>query len=315
MSELYDQLQTMRDIQALIDAGVRESEVLEYKTASKPFTDTDKREIAKDVSAMANSLGGTIIYGVATNKSDKTLPEMIDPNPIDVKNIETLDRFINDRIRPVIPGLQKKFIPAERLPRVMVLDVPESQNPPHQNLYDKKYYRRSDSESLPMEHDLVALKFGRKLAPVLEMKWQALATPQNFAGAPPYLEEALIRVFVVNQGRRMARHIQLVMIFPPADLVRVADRKGHTRVTTELYAPRQALQFKDDQSVYHAGMFTSVVEAGISLSAEFLRTHRSDSLIEWILYADEMEPKAGVVTLAGLGWDKIEVPPSHEIHA
>jgi schlafen family protein len=307
MSELYDRLKTIADVQALIDGGVRESEVLEYKTASKPFGEGEKTEIAKDVSAMANSLGGTIIYGVATNRNDKTLPEMIDPNPIDVKNIETLDRFINDRIRPVIRGLQKKFIP-DRSPHVMVLDIPESQDPPHQNLYDKRYYRRSNSESLPMEHDLVALKFGRKLAPVLEMKWQPLSIPLQFAGAPPYLEEAVLRVFVVNQGQRAARHIQLVMIFPPPDLVRVADRKGHTQVISQLHAPRQALQFQNDQSVYHAHTSASVVEAGISLSTEFLRGHRNDWLFEWILYADEMEPKVGVVTLADLGWDKIEIP-------
>jgi ribosomal protein S18 len=305
MSELYDRLKGLEDVQALIHSGVRESEVLEYKTASKPFTDSEKSEIAKDVSAMANSLGGTIIYGIATSKEDKTLPEKVEP--IDVKNIETLDRFINDRIRPPIRGLQKKLTP-DRSPQVMVLDVPESQDPPHQSLYDKKYYRRSNAENLPMEHDLVALKFGRRFAPVLEMKWDPLKAPKEFAGAPPYLDEAIIRVFLVNSGRRVAKHIQLLMIFPPMDLVRVADRSGHTQMISQLYTPRQALQFQNDQNVYHAGTSTSLVEAGIALSTQFLSEHRNDALIDWSLYADEMERQAGLVSLADLGWDKI-VPP------
>ena len=62
MANLFDSLATLDDVQALIDSGMRESEVLEYKTATAVFSDNDKREIAKDVSAMANSLGGIIIY-------------------------------------------------------------------------------------------------------------------------------------------------------------------------------------------------------------------------------------------------------------
>ena len=62
MANLFDSLATLDDVQALIDSGMRESEVLEYKTATTVFSDNDKREIAKDVSAMANSLGGIIIY-------------------------------------------------------------------------------------------------------------------------------------------------------------------------------------------------------------------------------------------------------------
>ena len=65
MLEFFDNLKTLDDIQALIDDAERESEVLEYKTASNHFDNRDKGEIAKDVPAMANSSGGVIIYGVA----------------------------------------------------------------------------------------------------------------------------------------------------------------------------------------------------------------------------------------------------------
>ena len=54
-----------------------------------------RRKSQKDVSAMANSLGGVIIYGISTDANDKTLP--VDIVQIDSRNIEILDRVINAR--------------------------------------------------------------------------------------------------------------------------------------------------------------------------------------------------------------------------
>jgi len=91
MSTLGSGLNKIEDIQALIEAPVRESQGLEYKTATKKFTDSEKGEISKDVSAMANSGGGTIIYGISTDPSDKTRPQAIEP--IANVNIETFGYY------------------------------------------------------------------------------------------------------------------------------------------------------------------------------------------------------------------------------
>jgi hypothetical protein len=278
---------------------MRESEVLEYKTASSPFSDSDKKEIAKDVSAMANSLGGTIVYGVATHQKDKTLPEIIDP--IDVKNIETLDRVINAQIRPPIAGLKRKAIP-DQSPQLLILEVKESDEPPHQNLYDKKYYRRSGAESLPMEHDLVALKFGRKSSPLLELIFKPLSVPRPQQETPSPDGEGTVRVFVSNQGRRVARHVQYLLLFPSLDVVFVAGRSGTTQQVNQLHPPRQAQQFQNDSGVFHPGTNTSTAEIGIAVSEMFMRDHAADPLIEWRLWADEMSERSGTVTLADLGW-------------
>jgi hypothetical protein len=162
---------------------------------------------------------------------------------------------------------------------------------------------------LPMEHDLVALKFGRKLAPLLELKFQALATPKAYAATPLMYGEAMVRVLIVNLGRRVARHVQLIIFFPPRELVSVIDRSGHTTLVSALYQPRQAMQVKDDIGVSHPHMSTSTAEIGIALHEEFVQNHADDPLIEWIVYADEMDPQTGVVRLADLGWDKLEPLP------
>lgn len=53
------------DIEALISSRTEESLNLEYKRAAAlDKEDKQKNEISKDVSAMANSAGGKILYGV-----------------------------------------------------------------------------------------------------------------------------------------------------------------------------------------------------------------------------------------------------------
>jgi hypothetical protein len=299
MAGLFDSILSRDDIQSLIVDHTRESEVLEYKTASSAFTDRDKQEIAKDVSAMANSLGGVIIYGIATDATDKTLPVSI--VPIEQRNIETLDRVINAQIRPPVNGLRRKVIPVDN-PEVLILEVPSSEDPPHQSLYDKKYYRRSGAECLPMEHDLVALKFGRKLAPVLDLMFQPLTNPTAFSGEPPWSNEARLRVLISNTGRRIGRHLKILFRFPSSSVVRIRDINHNLQSIDDLYPGQQARQFGDDNGVYHPGMNTSVIGMGLTFAEPFMKQNVQDTLIDWTLFADEMSPKQGEVFMNDLGW-------------
>jgi predicted HTH transcriptional regulator len=140
----FDSLEHIDHIQTLVDACERDTEWLEYKKASEPFTDTN--EISKDVSAFANSSGGVIIYGVSTDRQDKTKPVLIEG--VHAKNRETFDRVVNSRIQPPIQGLQIKMIPQDS-PQVTVVYVPPSDGAPHQNAGDHKYYRRAASSLSP----------------------------------------------------------------------------------------------------------------------------------------------------------------------
>lgn len=299
MTDLFEQLATLASIEALIVERVRESEVLEYKTADAQFNDRDKAEIAKDVSGMANALGGLIVYGVATDPHDKTLP--LEIVPIDPRNIETLDRVINAQVRPPVVGLRKRLIPLDQ-PQVLVLDVPESQDPPHQSLYDKRYYRRSGVECLPMEHDLVALKFGRRLAPVLDLVVQPVTPPSSFEGDPAWTNSCQLRLFIQNLGRRVGRDVVVLLRLPDASVLQISDHRHTLRNIDRLYDGIQARQFSDNASVYHPGSNASISEVNLKFSRAEMNRVREGPLIEWTLIADEMAPRTGTVTLESLGW-------------
>jgi len=65
------------DIEALIRDGVQESLRLDYKrcAALDKRNPKSKADLSKDVSAFANSAGGTLVYGVV---EDNHLPTTID---------------------------------------------------------------------------------------------------------------------------------------------------------------------------------------------------------------------------------------------
>ena len=70
-------------IQNFITNEVEESLTLEYKAAEGlGKTDYQKKEITKDVSAMANAAGGLLIYGISEhqNLDKRHLPEKSRPS-------------------------------------------------------------------------------------------------------------------------------------------------------------------------------------------------------------------------------------------
>jgi predicted HTH transcriptional regulator len=89
------------DLDALVVGGVQESLTLDYKSSAsldprRPAEDK-KRELSKDVSAFANSAGGTLVYGVA---EENHLPVAIDTglDPFEVRR-EWLEQVINSSIQ------------------------------------------------------------------------------------------------------------------------------------------------------------------------------------------------------------------------
>lgn len=132
----------LEDIQSLIDNKRKESINLDYKKQL-----TNNNEIAKDVSAFANTLGGKIVYGIDEKDG---LPNSI--NWIDSKGIkERIESVILDNIQPEIKAFNIYSIekPENHSEAIFVVDIPESINAPH--MADHRYFIRRNFKSEPME--------------------------------------------------------------------------------------------------------------------------------------------------------------------
>jgi hypothetical protein len=162
---LIDLPTTLADVQKLVDAQVQESLHLDYKD-SRALGRDKASEIAKDVSAFANADGGTIIYGVV--EADH-VPVKIDDG-VDHRKLsrEWLEQIIRSNITPRIDGLQIVPIPLTTDKSIYAVHIPKSYRGPHQEMNSKRYYKRYDFSSVPMDdYEINDIRNRRQVVPPL----------------------------------------------------------------------------------------------------------------------------------------------------
>jgi hypothetical protein len=136
------------DLKVLIKNKAQEDLHLDYKDR-RAISEDKRHEIAKDVSAFANSDGGIIIYGI---REAKHLPVEIDEG-IDHNKFsrEWLEQVIQSNISPRIDGLRINQIPISTETSAFAVLIPKSYRSPHQERSSKRYYKRYNFKSEPME--------------------------------------------------------------------------------------------------------------------------------------------------------------------
>lgn len=197
-------------LEQMIATSVEESLSLDYKRgAALTNTDTKKVEITKDVSAMANSAGGVLIYGIAESqeKEKRHLPERLDPlRRADVSK-EWLEQIIQT-IQPRIDGVIIHPITIDEQSGLVcyVVEVPQSHTA-HQ-ARDHVYYKRHNFNSCPMEDYEVRDVMNRKSHPRLRA---SIFVNMSAGGHKP---EGSILVKLENIGRILARHVMVELELP-----------------------------------------------------------------------------------------------------
>lgn len=137
----------------LIAGGIEESLTLEYKSAEAlERNETKKKEITKDVSAMANSAGGVIVYGIREFEDEKRrhLPERITP----VSRVDFPREWVEQIIQAIRPRIDGIIIHSIGLVSgendvAYAIEIPQS-NTAHQ-ASDHRYYKRYNFQAVPME--------------------------------------------------------------------------------------------------------------------------------------------------------------------
>ena len=142
---------------------------LRWKPATDKIKDHVVNELSRDVSAMTNSAGGTIFYGIDEDKSTH-IAKQLDPNPFsptDPCNPEWLDQVIRSNIEPA---------PDFRIERVFVNDDPTQgwyyvvliqQGVIAHQARDRTYWRRNNTTKEKMLHHEVVDVMNRAKGPDL----------------------------------------------------------------------------------------------------------------------------------------------------
>ena len=142
------------DLLDMVKAGTQESIELDFKeSGSLQATDKKKDDISKDVSAFANSAGGTIIYGMTEDKVTHVATGLdTGSNPAEITK-EWLEQVINSKIHRRIDGVRIRQIELTTTHPgkvAYIVYVPSSTRAPHQAA-DKRFYKRFNFQSVPME--------------------------------------------------------------------------------------------------------------------------------------------------------------------
>lgn len=153
------------DIETLVENRVPESLILDYKgdifqTGKFPKS----KEFGKDISAFANTFGGWIIYGIATDEGDEILP-LEEGAIIGIKNEanikERIENIILSSISPK-PLFRIKKIDIPDSDRCIILVyIPQSYNYVHMVTIkgENRFYKRYEYSSIPMDYYEVKKKF------------------------------------------------------------------------------------------------------------------------------------------------------------
>lgn len=173
-------IESITDIQFLIDTSVEETTELEYKRSFAKANPKWKEELAKDISSMANANGGYIIYGLAekTDSSGHSIPDSIMPVPPTEMTKDQLSQLISSNITPKISNINISVLP-QGGGNVFILHIPKGITA-HQNRINHLYYRRRNATVEIMEDYEIRDVMNRHRNPPLEIDSCVLYKRKNY---------------------------------------------------------------------------------------------------------------------------------------
>lgn len=283
---------TQASLQNFITSEIEESLTLEYKSAEAlDRNETKKKEITKDVSAMANSAGGIIVYGISEfgEENKRHLPERI--TPVDRRKYprEWVEQIIQ-AIRPRIDGIviHSVNLSSGENDTAYVIEIPQS-NTAHQ-ASDHRYYKRFNFQAVPMEDYEIRDVMFREQTPNITLNFliEITADAQNLV------------VQARNNGSAFAQYVACVLDVPTA-ILQNAENKMSLTDGGRFYRHRLTnlnQEYADEQFKSNFPLLRSMsMHWKIPLNNEFEALRESDLSLKWKIYADNALPKEGKASL------------------
>lgn len=279
-------------LQKLIENEIEESLTLEYKSAEAlDRNETKKKEITKDVSAMANSAGGTIIYGISEYSltEKRHLPERITPVERSKFPREWVEQIIQ-AIRPRIEGIVIHSINLSSSENhvAFAIEIPQS-NTAHQ-ASDHRYYKRFNFQAVPMEDYEIRDVMFREQTPniVLNFLIQVTQDSQNLV------------IQAHNYGSAFAQYVA-VFLDLPVQILQSVEHKMNLKDGGKMYRHRLTnlnQEYADEQFRANFPLLRSMtMNWKIPLNLDFEKLRESDLTIKYKVYADNALPKESKILL------------------
>lgn len=204
LADLFDDLQNsgLRGLEQIVQERVQESVSLEFKckrdASSGAFEKEDKRNLGKTLSALSNSMGGLLVWGVECRKDQDQVDCASSLQPI-----SGIERFYSEAsvltgeyLRPRNEGIRLATIlhPDNSSVGFLLIGVGRSDRRPHRSdaPNDGHYYKRVGGSSYVMEHFDIEDAFRRKSVPELRLLHRIIPGGSGSAGGLHYTQLKVI---------------------------------------------------------------------------------------------------------------------------
>lgn len=280
-------------LQNLIENQIEESLHLEYK-ASGALEKGDKKklEISKDVSAMANSDGGILIYGITEDINNRHLPKEIEAIKRKEFPKERLEQIIQDNIQPRISGIKIFPITIGIEDVVYIVDIPKS-NTAHQAA-DKRYYKRNNFNATPMHDYEIRDILNRAKNPEIELKFEYINK----------IDE--LHIVAYNHGVVYAKYLNIKIRLPEKIVVRQQHYNLLNNGMIEILANNTIREMVNPYAAvanYWPPRYEPILpQTSFKLTKIGLKNYPLDyeNFLEWDIFCDNANPVSGSIRLADL---------------
>jgi hypothetical protein len=293
-------------LERLDELGPHEYDFQEFKSTpflwdGKEICSSFHHDLSKQLSAFANGAGGRIFLGVDDRGDpDEGIPKDLKPGGTRSWLEDVIPRLVSPPLArfnvhevPGVDGGKFRTLPGRA---VYVVDVPSSEEAPHQAL-DNRYYLRIAGKSRPMGHVHVQDILRRTRQPHVEVSRlgpygvaeRILTDPR---GPKVYIA---FRLFVANRGRTMAHHVGTEILLPRPLVGReVRQRMLESGEIQYTQTPGTIVMFRYHPTPLFPGqeIFSQLVWVGIHRSnIDVVRS--GEAALSWKVFADDAAARMG----------------------
>ncbi|MFA7332155.1 MAG: ATP-binding protein [Candidatus Delongbacteria bacterium] len=185
---------------------------LEFKRVadSEMKKSDDKKNFAKALSGLANSMGGIVIWGIDARKGTDGIDcagEIIEINDVNLF-VSRLNELTGEIVSPLVEGVRHKSIVMHGKSGVAASLIPESNIGPHMaKAGEDRYFKRSGDSFYKMEHFDIADMFGRRQRPDLDISIKPIGKSgmQRIPAA-----DCLISLYNKGRGSAIAPFLKVI---------------------------------------------------------------------------------------------------------
>lgn len=185
-----------------------EHDYFERKSGALYEKPSFREDLAKAISAFANSGGGHILLGVQDDGCIDGVPEKKGNTPLREHIEQIIPNLVEHplatfRVHTVIKSCESQ-IPKNK--DVIVIDVGESPHAPHQARHNKTYYYRPGGRSEPAPHFYLEALRNRAITPVLTATPIGLKSLYASSHDDGIFLQVIAAFKIENSGKNLARH-------------------------------------------------------------------------------------------------------------